>query len=904
MRLFRWFILRALSRDPVRTVLTVAGVAVGVAVVLAIRLANTSSIHGFETALDAISGRTSLEVVAPGVGVADELVAELGWLRQLGRVSPIIDGDAVIRPRTGARGEVVRVLGVDILRERPFRDYQVRDPGQDDGGEDAAAGDPNVATDDRDIDRRGITTQEFLSILTDERAVVLTRAFARRHDLEIGGLVELVTGDRVVPLVVRGLLEAGGPAQIREGNFALMDIAAAQLTLGRLGEIDRLDIRLREDIAVDAAAATIAERLPAGLMVQRPERRGAQVEKMLAAFQFNLEALSYISLIVGLFLVYNTISVSVITRRPEIGMLRTIGASRGNVLGLFLGEAVSLALVASACGAPLGWLLARGAVGFTSSTVSTFWVASAATVPDLGAGDVGLAFAIGVPLAIVAAIAPALEAARLAPVSAVRSEQDLAVRAVLPRRYLAGAVSLFVLGAGFAGLRPVGGLPVFGLAAAVVVVLGAALLVPVALHQAQRARPWVDRWLGIEGVIARSNVGASIRRLAISVAALSVSLAMMVAIAIMIGSFRETVVYWVGQTLQADLFVSSARSGPVGNRGAVSPEVERLVRDQPGVVAVDGFRSIDVPYGDSLIIVGSGRFPVLLEHGNLLFKAPSDGRAALAAAIDRRPPAGLGGRLVGVTGGSRDDSDVDTVLVSESFSLRFDKNVGDRIELPTPHGERRFRIGAVYYDYSSDRGQVVMDEPVFDRRYDNRRPAGLTVYLDDGVDPNVAHDEVRRRLGDRPLFVTTNATLRQQVLTIFDSTFAITYALEGIAIVVSMFGVAATLLTLALERRREMTVLRLVGAEGRHLRRVIMIEAGMIGAVSLVVGLVVGLMLSLILIFVINVQSFGWTIQFHLPFAFLVQASGFVLLASAVAGLYPARLAARWTMADLSGENT
>ena len=896
MRLFRWFILRALRRDPVRTLLTVAGVAVGVAVVLAIRLANTSSIRGFETALDAISGRTSLEVLAPGVGVADELVADLGWLRELGRVSPVIDADAVIRPAGGAtRGELVRVLGVDILRERPFRDYQV-DESREAAGEDADPAD--------DDDRAAITTQEFLSILTDEQAIVLTRAFARRHDLDIGGRVELVTGDRVVPLVVRGLLEAGGAAEIRDGNFALMDIAAAQLTLGRLGEIDRLDVRLRDDVIVEDAEATIAQRLPVGLMVQRPARRGAQVEKMLAAFQFNLGALSYISLIVGLFLVYNTISVSVITRRPEIGILRTTGASRATVLGLFLGEAISLALVASACGAPLGWLLARGAVGLTSSTVSTFWVASAATVPELGPGDVGLAFAIGVPLAVVAAIMPALEASRLTPVSAVRSEQDLSVRAVLPRWYLVSAVSLFVLGAALASLPPVGGLPVFGLVSALVVVLGAALLVPVALHQAQRARPWVDRWLGIEGVIARSNVGASIRRLAISVAALSVSLAMMVAIAIMIGSFRETVVYWIGQTLQADLFVSAARGGPLGGRGAVSAEVETLITEQTGVVAVDGFRSIDVPYGDALIIVGSGRFPVLLEHGNLLFKAPSDGRAALTAAIEHSRERRADERPDRLLGGSRDVNDPDAVVVSESFSLRYGKRVGDRIDLPTPHGDRSFHIVAVHYDYSSDRGLVVMDEPVFDRHYDDRRPAGLTVYLEDGVDANVARDEVTRRLGDRPLFVTTNATLRQQVLVVFDSTFAITYALEGIAIVVSMFGVAATLLTLVLERRREMTVLRLVGAEGRHLRRVIMIEAGLIGTVSLGVGLVVGLMLSLVLIFVINVQSFGWTIQFHLPYVFLAQASVLVLVAAAVAGLYPARLAAGWTMADLSGENT
>ena len=212
-------------------------------------------------------------------------------------------------------------------------------------------------------------------------------------------------------------------------------------------------------------------------------------------------------------------------------------------------------------------------------------------------------------------------------------------------------------------------------------------------------------------------------------------------------------------------------------------------------------------------------------------------------------------------------------------------------------------MAAVYFDYSSDRGLAVMDEAVFAQYYDGRRPSGLTVYLDEGIDPRAAREGILASL--RPtdrVFINTNAALRRQVLEVFDSTFAITYALEGIAIFVSMFGVASTLLTLALERRRDMAMLRLVGAERHHLRRMIMVEAGLLGLVSLGIGLVVGLVLSLILIFVINVQSFGWTIQFHLPVMFLVQSSLAILAATVLAGLYPARLAGRLTMADLREE--
>ena len=864
MSLFRWFIIRHIRRERLRSAVTVGGVAIGIAVVVAIRLANESSVRGFETALVAVSGQVSLEITSPGVGVAQDRLAQLSWLRTFGRVSPIIDSDVLIRPSDAdARGELVRVLGVDILRDRPFREYRLVDDG---------AGRAPLAA--------PITTQEFLSLLTDPSAIVLTRAFADRHGLTVGSDVQLLVGDREVPLVVRALLGDDGPAQVLDGNFALMDIAAAQLALGRLGAVDRVDIQLDEDQVIDQAEREIADRLPPGLSVQRPERRGAQVETMLAAFHFNLMALSYIALLVGVFLVYNAITVSVISRRAEIGVLRTVGTARSTILRLFLGEALSLALVGCVIGAPLGGLLARAAVRMTASTVSTFWVAAAATVPAVGLGEVVVSFAIGVPLALAAAFLPAYEAARLTPLAAVRGEPDLFVHDRLPRRYVAPALALFALAGYFSRQPPMSGLPVYGLAAALAVVGGAALLVPVALSVLQRIRLPLDRHFGVGVMLARANLGAAIGRLSVSVAALVVSLAMMVAIAIMIGSFRETVVYWVEQTLQADLFISGVRRSPVGDRGGISVDVERAVAEYPGVTAVDGFRSITVPYGDSTIIVGSGRFDVLLAHGNLLFKSPADGRTAMMATVGQ--PA---------------------VVVSESFSLRYDTRVGDRIELPTPSGPRGFDVAAVYFDYSSDRGLAVMDEAVFAQYYDERRPSGLTVYLEEGTDPRATREGILASL--RPtdrVFINTNAALRRQVLEVFDSTFAITYALEGIAIFVSMFGVASTLLTLALERRRDMAMLRLVGAERHHLRRMIMVEAGLLGFVSLGIGLVVGLVLSLILIFVINVQSFGWTIQFHLPVMFLVQSSLAILAATVVAGLYPARLAGRLTMADLREE--
>ena len=838
-----------------------ASLAVGVAVVVAIQLANASSVRGFSTALDALAGRTSLEIAVPGVGLDETRLADLGWLREYGLVSPVIDADVLLEvaPAGGEPVlEAVRLLGVDILRDRPFRDYPLVD------------GDTP----------RALTTQGFLDLLTDPESVVLTRRFTRRHGLEVGDRVALVAGDRTAPLRVTGILGDEGPASVLDGGFALMDIAAAQWAVGRLGRVDRVDVRLAEGVDVARAEQEIASRLPGGIAVRRPSSRGAEVERMLRAFQFNLTALSLIALLVGLFLVYNTVSVSVITRRREIGLLRTLGVTRRAVVGMFLGEAGALAMLGCTLGAPLGWLLAHGAVRLTSSTVSQFWIVSSATVPPLEPRMVMLAFAVGLPLALVAAAAPALEAARLDPLAAVRGDEDLDARVRLRRRFIAGPLALFAAGAWLAAQGPVGGLPVFGMLAALAVVLGAGMAMPAVLFAFRRACGAVmARRLRVEGRLAHANLGAAIPRLSISVAALAVSLAMMAAIAIMVGSFRETVVYWIGQTLQADLFVSTARQSPNADRGGISAATEAVIADHPAVEAIDGFMGMDMPYGGSTITVGAGRFATRLERGGLQFKAPADGTAAMAGAIGR-----------------------DRVVVSEAFSLKYDTDVGDAIRLSTPAGPTRFEVSAVYFDYSSDRGLVVMDAGTFERHFGPERPSGLTVYLAPGARAESVRDELRAALGpERRIFITTNGDLRAAVLRIFDATFAITYALEVIAIGVSLFGMAATLLTLVLERRREIAMLRLVGADSRQLRRLIVIEAGVLGALTQGVGLVVGLALSLILIYVINVQSFGWTIQFHLPVGFLAQATVAVVAAAALAGLYPARLAARFDLGDAAG---
>jgi putative ABC transport system permease protein len=709
---------------------------------------------------------------------------------------------------------------------------------------------------------------------------VITEKLAVRRGFALGSEVQLIAGDRVNTYIVRGLLEDEGPAKVMDGSFVLMDIAAAQLAFARLGRLDRIDVQLAgapDSAAIDAAVAQIQSRLPPGLTAQRPSRRGEQVERMLAAFHTNLTALSWVALIVGLFLVYNTITISVIARRHEIGTLRALGVTGRQIRSLFLAEAALLGLLGTVLGIVLGRLLAHFAIGLTSATVSTLYIATAAGRPELTWALVALGFAIGCPLALVAAWLPAREASRVTPTAAMRGHDQLGTRTRLRPSALVTPLFVLLVAAGLALLGPIDGRPIFGYVSSFVTIIGASLFVPAVVYGLSRLlrRP-LQRLLGVEGLLAHANLTASIPRLSISIAALAVSLSMTVAVVVMIGSFRDTVVYWVGQTLKADLFVGPGLQPTVGAEQTLSDDVIEAVRAHPGVDAVDTARSLDFIYQNNVVVLGAASFDVISSRGALLFKQPVDGRAALRRMAADEP-----------------------VVVSEAFANKYGVGPGDRLSLDTPVGARTFPVAAIYYDYAVERGVILMDRQAMTKYFGPMAPTGLAAYLKPGADPETVRAEILQSLDEgHRAFIFTNRALRTEVLRIFDSTFAITYALEIIAIVVAMLGVAATLFTLVVERRRELTMLRLVGALRAQVRRVIVIEAALIGGVSQAIGLVVGLALSVLLVYVINVQSFGWTIQFRVPFMFLAQISAAVIVATALAGLYPARYAAQLVMSQ------
>ncbi len=686
-----------------------------------------------------------------------------------------------------------------------------------------------------------------------------------------------MAGDRLNTYLIRGLLKDEGPARVLDGNFVLMDIAAAQLAFDRLGRLDRIDVMLAPERSVESSVEAIGQRLPAGLHAQRPSRRSEQVETMLSAFHLNLTALSWIALLVGLFLVYNTVTISVVARREEIGTLRALGVSRRQVLSLFLGEATVLATIGIVFGLVLARLLANAALGFTSATVRTLYIAAAAAPPELDWSHVALAVAIGLPLSLLAAAVPAIEASRVQPTAAMRGHDRLDMRVRLTATSLIAPVVTLAIAALLARLGPVNGRPIFGYASSFVLLIGD--VIAGAVDHVRRGTSGTSlvlrRRFGVEGLLAHANLTSAIPRLSISVAALAVSLSMMVAIAVMIGSFRDTVVYWVGQTLQADLFIGPGVRPTVGSDQTVSPDVIDVVSRHPDVVAVDSFRNVDLVYNNHLSVLGAASFDVVLVAW--LTALQESRRCTRTVAHGYRHRRGDHFRAV------RDAQ-------SQARWRRPDaRHATRRARFPRRCGVLRLLQRSRRRRDGSSHVRPILRRALADRRG--------RLCPETACRRSVFAASSSAQLQDaHRVFIYTNSALRNEVLRVFDSTFAITYALEVIAITSACSASLARCLTLVLERRRELSLLRLTGADRRQVRRMVVIEAALIGAVSQGIGLVVGFALSMILIYVVNVQSFGWTIQFHVPLAFLVQTSIVVVIATAIAGIYPAHRAARLTL--------
>ena len=412
---------------------------------------------------------------------------------------------------------------------------------------------------------------------------------------------------------------------------------------------------------------------------------------------------------------------------------------------------------------------------------------------------------------------------------------------------------------------------VFGYVACLALVLGVSCLIPLVLRLFTRVgRHTLTRWLGVEGLLAVDNLLYALRRSTVAIAALLTSFAMMISVATMIQSFKKTVYTWVEQTISADLLVHQATPGGERSVLTMPHHLRHDLLTIEGVRDADSARGIDVEYAGDQVLLVAVDFAVYAQYGTFPFAAGDPQR------------------------GTQQVIQQQGVLVSENFSRRYDIGVGDRLTLDTPTGRQAFAVAGVVIDYSSDRGTITMDRTTYSAHWGDEQVDAFGVFVVPGADLEQVAERIQRHFaGQYPLYVLTRGKFKERVLELVEQPFAVTYALEVIAIVVALLGVTNALYASIIERTRELGVLRAVGATRQRVQRIILIEGGIMGVVGGGCGLVAGVFLSIILIFVINRQVFGWTLQMTIPVLFAGLTMLLLVLATIAASVQPARRAAR-----------
>ncbi len=820
--------LQFILRHPWQFGLSVLGIAMGVAVVTSIDIATQSASTAFRLSMEAVSGKATHHILGPAEGIPDSFYVTLRVRHGYTNIAPVIETYARLNDGSG---RVFRMLGLDVFAERPFRNY--------------------------------------LSGATESLQGALTRLMTSPGSLLIsdGTLADLGISVRdSLPVVVNGvphILPIAGTLSDDQANAAALrdllicDMATAQELTGKRQRIDFIDVLATNEQQLQ----DIEELLPPGYVLQRSGARSRSADQMLDAFEVNLFSLSLLALIVGLFLIYNTMTFSVVQRRTLIGTLRSIGVTGSELSRLVLFEAVAVGSIGTLVGFVFAYFISTELIRAISRTINDLYFVSSVQEVTITAPIVLKGLALGVVGSALASLKPAREASAVHPRRAMmRSEQEATIQKSIPRMSLVGIASLAAGAAillipsrsiwlGYLGILPI--------------IIGFALLTPRAIILLERLfTPLTTLLLGTTGKMSSRSVVRNLSRTYVSIAALALAVAATVGVGTMITSFRSTVLAWLEARLNGDIFVSAPNFVSRRNDMTVPEELLKSISSLDGVQNVDYYREFDVVQGGT---------PYMLLAANL-----SPRGAAGFQFKEGRPDEVwkefAAGRLV----------------VSEPFAFRHNLSIGSRIRLKTDHGMKEFTVAGICYDYATDQGLAFIDYRHFRQDWDATGLSGISVFVGDPSQIEAVRKRIQGlQIGGQQLLVSSYRDIRDNSIAVFDRTFAIAWILQILSVIVAFIGILSSLMSLQLERRRELGILRANGLVPSQLFSMVTLQTFLMGVASAILALPLGAILAAILVHIINKRSFGWTMQLDLAPSIMLEALLLSVVAATFAGLYP-----------------
>ncbi|MDJ0812449.1 MAG: FtsX-like permease family protein [Woeseiaceae bacterium] len=812
-----------LLRHPWQLVLSLLGIVIGVAVIVAVDLANSSARKAFLLSMDAITGEATHQVVGGPNGVSEDVYRSLRTEAGLTRIAPVIDGAAT------SDGLSLQLLGIDLFAEQSVRSF---------------------TGDAQDI------SSLFVSFLVEPGAVTASEQTAQELGLEIGDRFELFSSGRQHTATLVATFAADDSLD----RVLVADVATAQEWLDLVGWLSRIDVRIEDG---DTATLERFERaLGPGTQLLSASGRTRSTAEMSQAFMTNLTAMSLLALLVGLFLIFNSVNFSVLQRRGLIGVLRALGLTRRQLLTMVLVEAAAVGLVAAIAGVLFGAVLGEQLLELVSRTINDLYFRVNVTEVSVSAFSVAKGIVAGVGAALLAAAVPAIEATSYEPrLALTRSVLERRTRHVLP---IVTATGIAGMVAAIALILVSGTSLVAGLSAVFLLILGFALCVPLFVRAVSTLiAPLAGKLGGTSARMAVAGIASGLSRTGIAIVALAVALSATIGISVMVDSFRGSVNAWLQQTLQADIYTGTIREG------SMEPELIAAIRAIDGVVDMSTRKRATVEDA-------SGRTQLRV------FELPPQSYDG-AELIDAEPaPAWQAWESE------------DAVFVSEPYAYQHAVGAGDVITLPTDRGPRQFDVAATFQSYDINAKGIMMSRATYARHFDDDTIDSLGIYLAAGVDVDAVIREVERLSKDtQSLYINSNAGLRKESMRIFDRTFVITDVLYWLTLGVAFIGILSAMLALQLERARETATLRALGMTPGQVGGMITAQTGVIGLLSGIAAIPLGIVMAYVLIKVINRRAFGWQIDMTVAPDILAVSVIFAIGAAMLAGLYPAWRAGR-----------
>jgi putative ABC transport system permease protein len=809
---------------PLRVIVGIVAVAIGVAMGYAVHLINRAAVGELSATVSALMGNADLEIRGPRGGFDESLYARIARLPQIAAASPVVEADVPV----AGRADALKVLGIDVFH--------------------ASLVTPNL------IGRSESTQAGGLDLLAPD-AVFLSPAAMAWLDLRPGDHLTLQVGLKPVVVRVAGTLPASG-----EGvRVAVMDIGAAQWRLQRLGTLQRIDVKLKSGVDADAFRQSLAPLLPAGVAAVTPQDNARRTSHLSRAYRANLNVLALVALFTGAFLVFTTQALAVLRRRSQFALLRALGVTRRGLRWLVVAEGAGQGALGALAGVALGFALAAAVLRYAGGDLGGGYFEGVRPQVYFDAPAALAFFALGLLASVIGSLAPALETARADPARALKAgDEDTPLERLRPPWLALGA-----LGAGLAAtqLPPVQGLPVFGYASIALLLLGGVLLMPSlaravfgALPSSRHAVPQ----------LALSQLARAPGRATIGLAGIVTSFSLMAAMAIMVSSFRIAVDDWLGALLPAPLYLRASSSG---DSAYLSAEDQAAIAATPGIARVEFLRSSQISLDPRLPAV-----------------------ALLARPIDARNP-GARLPLAGATVTLR-NGDPPPVWVSEAMVDLYRMQPGQHVTLPLAGSRSVFVVAGVWRDYARQFGALVVDQRDYRRLTGDSRATDAALWLTSGTGVAAAKARLRARVTNgRNIVFAEPGEIRAVSLTLFDRSFAVTYLLEAVAVIIGLFGIGASFGAQALARSREFGVLRHLGVMRWQIGAMLALEGALVALLGVLAGLALGSVIAMVLVHVVNPQSFHWTMSLQMPWALLGGLVAAVVSAAACTALVSARAA-------------